>query len=157
MKLELSQHIFQKYASIEFYENSSSGSRVVPCGKTDRLYEAKSLFAIFRTRVKRRKVARRIDFFVIHSNFRIRCSKKIAGFNFAFGAPLILAPCAYPVLDLPQAGCSVGNRPTWIVSKTEEKCRNFFFFFCGSLSTKGKHLSHMLSFSHPSPALLVSN
>jgi hypothetical protein len=35
MKLEFSQQIFLKYLNIEFCENPSSGSRVVPCGRTD--------------------------------------------------------------------------------------------------------------------------
>ena len=35
-KLDISQNIFEKYSSIEFHENSSSGSRVIPCGETDR-------------------------------------------------------------------------------------------------------------------------
>ena len=33
MKLEFSQHIFEKYPHIKFHENPSSGSRVVPCGR----------------------------------------------------------------------------------------------------------------------------
>jgi len=33
--LEISRHIFEKYSNIKFYENPSSGSRVVPCGRTD--------------------------------------------------------------------------------------------------------------------------
>jgi uncharacterized protein with PQ loop repeat len=32
MKLKFSRHIFEKYSNIKFYENPSSGSRVVPCG-----------------------------------------------------------------------------------------------------------------------------
>jgi hypothetical protein len=36
MKLELSRHIFKKYLDIKYRENSSSGSRVVPCWQTDR-------------------------------------------------------------------------------------------------------------------------
>jgi len=35
MKLEFSWQIFEKYSSIKFHENPSSGSRVVPCGRTD--------------------------------------------------------------------------------------------------------------------------
>jgi hypothetical protein len=37
MKLEFSQHIFEKSSNIEFHENPSNGSRVVPCGQTDGL------------------------------------------------------------------------------------------------------------------------
>jgi len=32
MKFEFSGEIFEKYLNIEFLENVSSGSRVVPCG-----------------------------------------------------------------------------------------------------------------------------
>jgi hypothetical protein len=36
IKLEYFQQIFEKYAHTKFHENPSSGSRVVPCGQTDR-------------------------------------------------------------------------------------------------------------------------
>ena len=35
MKLEFSQQLFEKYSNIKLHENPSSGSRVVPCGRTD--------------------------------------------------------------------------------------------------------------------------
>ena len=35
MTQEFSQQIFQKFSNIEFHENPSSGSRVVPCGRTE--------------------------------------------------------------------------------------------------------------------------
>jgi len=35
MKLEFSRQFFEKYPNIEFHENPSSGSRVVPYGQTD--------------------------------------------------------------------------------------------------------------------------
>jgi len=35
IKLESSPHVSEKYSSIKFNENPSSGSRVVPCGQTD--------------------------------------------------------------------------------------------------------------------------
>ena len=35
MNLEFSGHIFEKYSNIKFHENSFSGSRAVPCGRTD--------------------------------------------------------------------------------------------------------------------------
>jgi hypothetical protein len=35
MKPELAQKIFEKSPNIKFYENPSSGSRVVPRGRTD--------------------------------------------------------------------------------------------------------------------------
>jgi len=36
VKLEFSRQVFEKYSSIKFHENPSSGSRVVPCGRADR-------------------------------------------------------------------------------------------------------------------------
>jgi len=36
MKLEFSRQIFKKYSNVKLHENASSGSRVVPCGRTDR-------------------------------------------------------------------------------------------------------------------------
>jgi len=35
MQLECSQQFFPKYSNIRFNENESSGSRAVPCGRTD--------------------------------------------------------------------------------------------------------------------------
>ena len=35
MKLEFSLHIVEKSANIKFDQNSSSGSRDIPCGRTD--------------------------------------------------------------------------------------------------------------------------
>ena len=35
MKLEFSRQIFEKYSNIKFHENLTSGSRVVPRGRTD--------------------------------------------------------------------------------------------------------------------------
>jgi len=35
MKYEFSGNIFEKYLNIKFHENPSSGSLVVPCGRTD--------------------------------------------------------------------------------------------------------------------------
>jgi len=36
MKLEFSRQILEKSINIKFYQNPSSGSSVVPCGRTDR-------------------------------------------------------------------------------------------------------------------------
>jgi len=47
MKLELLQQIFDKYSDIKFYENPSSESRVVPCGRTDRHEEPNGRFTQF--------------------------------------------------------------------------------------------------------------
>ena len=35
MKNEFSRQIFEKSLNTKFHENPSSGSRVVPCGRTD--------------------------------------------------------------------------------------------------------------------------
>jgi len=37
MKIEISQQIFEKSSNINFHENPSSRSRVVPCGRTWRI------------------------------------------------------------------------------------------------------------------------
>jgi hypothetical protein len=47
MKLEHSLQIFEKYSNIKFNENPSIGSRVVPCGRTDRPDEATIRFSQF--------------------------------------------------------------------------------------------------------------
>jgi hypothetical protein len=49
MKLEFSGQSFGKYEDMEFHENLSRGSGVVPCGRTDRNrhYEANSRFLQF--------------------------------------------------------------------------------------------------------------
>jgi len=36
MEIEFSRHIFEKLSNMKFHENLSSGSRIVPCGRTDR-------------------------------------------------------------------------------------------------------------------------
>jgi hypothetical protein len=36
MNLEISRQFFEKFSNVEFHENPLSGSRVVPCGQTDR-------------------------------------------------------------------------------------------------------------------------
>jgi hypothetical protein len=43
----VSRQILEEYSDIKFYKNSSSGSRVVPCGRTDRHDEANSRFSRF--------------------------------------------------------------------------------------------------------------
>jgi hypothetical protein len=56
---EFSQQSFEKYISIKFYGNPSSGGRDVPCGQTDTHDETKSLFATLRTRLRSCKHALR--------------------------------------------------------------------------------------------------
>jgi hypothetical protein len=48
---ETSRQFFEKYSDIEFDENPSSGSRVVPCRETDRHDEDNSYFSKFWERV----------------------------------------------------------------------------------------------------------
>jgi len=43
-----SGQIFEKSSNIKFYENPSSGSRVVPCGRTDRQIYITKLIVAFR-------------------------------------------------------------------------------------------------------------
>jgi len=45
MKPVFSGHIFEKYTNIKFDKNPFSGSRVVPCGQTDRHDEANIRFS----------------------------------------------------------------------------------------------------------------
>jgi len=52
MELEFSRQIFEKYSNTKFHENSSSGSRVVSCGRADRRDEANSRFSKFCERAK---------------------------------------------------------------------------------------------------------
>jgi len=51
--LQFAWQIFEKYSNIKCHENPSSGSRFVPCGRTDTYDEASSrFFAILQTHVK---------------------------------------------------------------------------------------------------------
>ena len=45
IKIEFSQHSFEKYSNVKSHENPSNGSRVVLCGQTDRHYESYSRFS----------------------------------------------------------------------------------------------------------------
>jgi hypothetical protein len=68
MKLEFSGQILEEYSNTEFHENLSSGSRVVPCGRTDMT----KLFAIFLTRLKAYFVSERK---VSASTLLLSCNK----------------------------------------------------------------------------------
>jgi len=56
MELKISRQNFEKYPDIKFHENTSSGSRVVLCGQTDRHDEANSRFPKFCERAYKREV-----------------------------------------------------------------------------------------------------
>jgi len=46
--LEFSRQIFEKYSNIKFCENPCCGSRVVPCGQTDRQTDMTKQIVAFR-------------------------------------------------------------------------------------------------------------
>jgi len=48
MTPEFSQQIFEKSSITKFHKNLSSGSRVVPCGRTDRRIDMIKLTVAFR-------------------------------------------------------------------------------------------------------------
>jgi hypothetical protein len=50
VKLEFSRQLFEKFSTIKFHETPSSGSRVAPCGQTDRHDEADSRLLQFAER-----------------------------------------------------------------------------------------------------------
>jgi hypothetical protein len=49
MQIEFSRHILKKSSNIQFHENLSSRSRVVPCGQTDWRTDTTKLTATFRS------------------------------------------------------------------------------------------------------------
>ena len=55
MKLEFPRQIIEKYTNIKFNKNPSSGSRVVPCGRTDRWTHLRKLIVAFRNFAKASK------------------------------------------------------------------------------------------------------
>jgi hypothetical protein len=48
MKVECSQQIFKTYSNLKFNENSSSGNRVIPFGRTDGQTDMTKLRVAFR-------------------------------------------------------------------------------------------------------------
>ena len=44
----ISRQLFEKYSNIKFNENSSGGSRIIPCGRTERHDKANSRFSRWR-------------------------------------------------------------------------------------------------------------
>jgi hypothetical protein len=48
IKLEFSGNISEKYSNIQFHENLYSGSRVIPCGRTDGHTDMTKIIAAFR-------------------------------------------------------------------------------------------------------------
>jgi hypothetical protein len=58
MKLEFFGEIFGKYSNTKFYGNPFSGSRVVPCGTTDRRTDMTKLTVAFRNFVNAPKITK---------------------------------------------------------------------------------------------------
>jgi hypothetical protein len=56
MKFEFSGQIFEKSSNIEFHENPSSGSRVIPCGQTDGRRDMTEVIVVFRYFAKALKI-----------------------------------------------------------------------------------------------------
>jgi hypothetical protein len=48
MRFEPSRHFFEKYSSVKFHANPSSGSRAVPCGQADRQTDMTKLIVAVR-------------------------------------------------------------------------------------------------------------
>jgi len=62
-----STDFFAKYSNIKFHENPSSGSRAVPCGRTDRHDDANSSFSRFCERAPKKGI-NQILFFLCKSS-----------------------------------------------------------------------------------------
>jgi hypothetical protein len=56
MKLEFSERVFEKYSKIQFHDNQSGGSTVVPCGQTDGRTDRKALIIALRNFVEVPKI-----------------------------------------------------------------------------------------------------
>jgi hypothetical protein len=56
MKLEFPREIFEKSSNIRFHENPTSGSRVVPCGRTHK--EANRRFSHFITNASKKMISK---------------------------------------------------------------------------------------------------
>ena len=79
-KLEFSLQIFERYSNIKFNKNTSSGSRVVPCGRTDWHDEANSSFSLLCGRTKNHLTLKLLDIFRVlqlHSRYIYMQSNKI--------------------------------------------------------------------------------
>jgi len=66
MKLGLSRQKFEKYSNTKFHEYSSSGSRVVPCERTDGQTEMKKLTVSIRNSAKAPKMSSSLTVSVSH-------------------------------------------------------------------------------------------
>jgi hypothetical protein len=64
MKLKFSRQSFENHSNIKFHENPSSGSGVVPCGRTDGHGEAKSRLSQFCERALKVKPQKETDMII---------------------------------------------------------------------------------------------
>jgi hypothetical protein len=78
MNFEFSRHTFEKYSNVKFHENPSSGSRVVPYGRTDRRTDMAKLVVSFRSFTKAPK--KRYDYFSATTKAFSVCHH-MSGFN----------------------------------------------------------------------------
>ena len=67
--LESSRQVFEKYSNIKFHENPSSGSQVVPCGRTG----ITKLTATFRNTANASKTVR--NQIHLRNQFHVRCNR----------------------------------------------------------------------------------
>jgi len=67
MKLEFSGQIFQKHSIIKSHEKPSSGSRVVPCGRTDGLTDMTKLIVAFGNFANSPKISNKINLMLTDS------------------------------------------------------------------------------------------
>ena len=78
MKIEFSLRIFEKYSNIKLNEKLSSGSRVVPYGRTDRRTDMTKLVVTFRNFAKSRKKESLLKY--IHCPVQDPCKKNEPAF-----------------------------------------------------------------------------
>jgi hypothetical protein len=116
MRLEDSRQIFEKYSNIKFHKILSNGSRVVPCGRTDRQTDMMKLIVIFCNFAN----APKITFFVLERNEALKPTRLFC-YNLIFYASI--------EFFLKKPGCNV----QWL----ETAVRNYMFSFI-SVSTSSK-------------------
>ena len=70
-KFEFTRQIFENSSNMKFYKNSSSGSRVVPCGRTDRRTDTTKLIVIFRNFTNAPKQCKIFRIFCVAADIQI--------------------------------------------------------------------------------------
>ena len=82
MLLEFSRQIFEKYFNIKFDENTPSGSRVVPYGRTDGQTDMKKLTDFFRNFAKAPKIEWIGDHNINYATITSITRKRVTCFGF---------------------------------------------------------------------------